>query len=105
MQIDANDYVNDAERNEQGAAYLSAASRMEQDKDLGRSFQANPHLGVDMRTFHATSPSLRNHLSRPILSLSPFFIAKKLGLKLPSEKEGDLPKVTQLLGWTDLGPP
>lgn len=35
MQIDANDYANDAGRNEQGATtYLSAVSGMERDKDF-----------------------------------------------------------------------
>lgn len=54
MQIDANEYVNDADRNALGATYLSAVSRMEQDKDLGRSFSGKSHLGVEMRPFHAT---------------------------------------------------
>lgn len=54
MQINANEYANDADRNEQGAAYLSAVGRMEQGKDLGRSFPGKSRLGVEMRPFHAT---------------------------------------------------
>lgn len=46
MQIDVNDYANDAGRNEQSTAHLSAVSSLEQDKDLGGSFpEQNPSWG------------------------------------------------------------
>lgn len=54
MQIDVNDYANDAGRDEQGAAHLSAVDSLEWNKDLGRSFPSKTHFGVEMRPFLAT---------------------------------------------------